>query len=117
MKITTFFLTAGMAFTGVAAAEAQSVVMPNPSVNQYFNQKLVAGRPWQPLFPPTPGNSAAGNPPPGTAITLQPTAPRARTLRPDNMTCVVPDMAKVERMPVNRRWNADPINRKLPAIH
>jgi hypothetical protein len=48
--------------------------------------------------------------PPG--VTLRTSRPdRIRVLRPDNMACRMTDLARLERMPVRRANNADPMNR------
>jgi len=48
--------------------------------------------------------------PPG--VSLRTSRPdRIRILRPDNMACRIPDLARLERMPIRRMNNADPMNR------
>jgi hypothetical protein len=34
---------------------------------------------------------------------------QSRVMKPDHMSCLIPDVAKVERMPVCRSANADPM--------
>lgn len=59
--------------------------------------------------PPAPAG-LTGNTPQGKLLSLTRTG-QVRSLRPDNMPCLVPNLAFVERMPIDRRNNADPINR------
>ncbi|MBS1663129.1 MAG: hypothetical protein JST68_18955 [Bacteroidetes bacterium] len=36
-----------------------------------------------------------------------------RILTPDRMACLLPDLRRVEAMPVRRMWNADPMVKKI----
>jgi len=54
--------------------------------------------------------------PPG--VTLRTSRPDPiRVLRPDNMPCRMTDLARLERMPVRRTNNADPMNRLTAPFH
>jgi hypothetical protein len=59
--------------------------------------------------PPAPAG-LTGNAPQGKLLSLTRTG-QIRSLPPDNMPCLTPNPALVEAMPIDRRRNADPINR------
>src|SRR5271170_4093551 len=83
-------------------------------ISVFGQQPFKAGdniRQWKLQLQPSPGLSLKGFlPSPDTVQALASTSPEwIRNLKPDHMLCLFPDLGRVERMPVRRSSNADPM--------
>ena len=113
-----FLLVAGAA--SVCGQSAPPILPQAPPTFQRLSPIPQALPPaWQGLTPalpmPAPGNNLllpghrVGIPPESPLPPLNSLLPQnpIRILRPDNMPCLVPNLSRVERMPVRRMTNAD----------
>ena len=90
---------------GAGSAYSQQ---PFQTDNSLFQRKLQ-------LQPPTTLRLEGFAPQPNSVLAVITTSPeRIQLLSPDRMACLVPDLARVERMPVQRLSNSDPMPNGLP---
>lgn len=68
---------------------------------------------WKLHLMPSPGLKPDLIPAPGTSgMSITVPAVEIRSLRPDNMPCLVPDLSRLEKMPIRRSTNSDPMPKR-----